>query len=140
MGMRGIWRLTIVSGLAVAAFVVALVNFKQVPAKECQAEAVRDPSFKVEFVNPLTVDPTTQTIRVTRDGQPVTGAQVCMRADMGGLGRMSGMGVSDVAHETAPGVYDVPVRFEMGGHWDGTVIVARSSKKPVKIPVPIEVQ
>jgi hypothetical protein len=138
--VRGIWRLTLVGALAVLAFGVALVNFKQVPARECQVDAVTDASYAVEFLTPLSVDPTTQTIRVTRDGAPVTGAQVCMRADMGGMGRMSGMGVSDVGRETQPGVYDVPVRFEMGGHWDGTVIVARPGSKAVRIPVPIEVQ
>jgi len=129
-----------VSGVALLAFVLALVNFKQVPAKECQMDAVSDPSYAVEFVTPFSVEPTTQTLRVTRAGVPVTGAQVCMRADMGGMGRMSGMGVSDVARETEPGVYDVPVRFEMGGHWDGTVIVAKAPARPVRIPVPIEVQ
>ncbi len=138
--MRGIWRLSIVSALAVLAFALALVNFKQVPVKECQMDAVSDSSYAVEFVNPLSVDPTTQTLRVTRNGAPVTGAQVCMRADMGGMGRMSGMGVSDVATEGTPGRYEVPVRFEMGGHWDGTVIVTRGTARPVRIPLPIEVQ
>lgn len=138
--MRGIWRLSLVGALAVVAFVVALVNFKAVPAKECQMDSVRDASYAVEFLTPFSVDPTIQTLRITRNGQLVTGAQVCLRADMGGIGRMSGMGVSDVAHETEPGVYDVPVRFEMGGFWDGTVIVVTGTRKPVKIPIPIEVQ
>jgi YtkA-like protein len=138
--VRGIWRLILVSALAVVAFGVALVNFKQVPARECQVEAVTDASYAVEFLTPFSVDPTTQTIRVTRNGEPVTGAQVCMRADMGGMGRMSGMGVSDVARETEPGVYDVPVRFEMGGMWNGTVIVTNGPRKPVRVTVPIDVR
>lgn len=138
--MRGIWRLTVVSILAVVAFGVALVNFRQVPARECQMDAVRDPSFQVEFLTPFSVDPTTHTFRVTRDGVPVTGALVCMRADMGGTGGMSGMGISDVARETAPGEYDVPVRFEMDGFWNGTVIVATGTRKPVRITIPIEVR
>lgn len=138
--MRGIWRLTLVSGVAVLAFVIALVNFKQVPAEECQMDAIPDPSYAVEFLTPFTVDPATHSLRVTRDGAPVTGAQVCMRADMGGMGRMSGMGVSDVARETVPGVYEVPVRFEMGGFWNGTVIVTNGPRKPVVISVPIEVK
>ncbi len=138
--MRGIWRLGLVSALAVLAFVIALVNFKTVPARECQMDAVEDPSFSVEFLTPFSVDPTTHTVRVTRDGAPVTGAQVCMRADMGGMGRMSGMGISNVGQETSPGVYDVPVRFEMGGHWNGTVIVTHGPRKPVEIPIPIEVR
>ena len=126
--------------LAVASFGIALVNFRQVPARECQMDAVRDESFQVEWLTPFSVDPTTHTLRVTRDGAPVTGAQVCMRADMGGMGGMSGMGISDVARETAPGEYDVPVRFEMGGFWNGTVIVATGTRKPVKIAVPIDVR
>jgi len=138
--MRGIWRLVLVSGLAVLAFVVALVNFRQVPARECQIDAVSDDSYAVEFLTPFSVDPTTHTLRVTRDGALVTGAQVCMRADMGGMGRMSGMGISNVAQEREPGVYDVPVRFEMGGHWNGTVIVTHGPRKPVEIPIPIEVK
>lgn len=138
--MQGVWRLAVVSALAVIAFVVALVNFKVVPARECQMDAVRDSSFQVELLTPPSVEPTTQTIRVTRDGAPVTGAQVCMRADMGGIGRMSGMGVSDVARERAPGEYDVPVRFEMGGSWNGTVIVDTGTRKPVTIPVPLDVR
>lgn len=138
--MRGIWRLTLVSLLAVIAFGVALVNFREVPARECQMDAVRDPSFQVEFLTPFSVDPTTHLLRVTRDGAPVTGAQVCVRADMGGMGGMSGMGISDVAREIAPGQYEAPIRFEMGGFWNGTVIVDTATREPVMIPVPIEVR
>ncbi len=138
--MRGIWRLTLVAVLAVASFGIALVNFRQVPARECQADAVRDSSYQVEFLTPFSVDPTTHSFRVTRDGQPVTGAEVCMRADMGGMGGMSGMGISDVARETEPGVYDVPIRYEMGGFWNGTVIVKSGVRKPVKIDTLIEVK
>lgn len=138
--MRGIWRLTLVSVLAVVAFGVALVNFREVPARECQMDAVRDPSFELQFLTPFSVDPTTQTMLVTRNGQPVTGAQVCMRADMGGMGGMSGMAVSDVARELAPGQYEVPIRFEMGGFWNGTVIVSTGTRKPVRITVPIDVR
>ena len=138
--MRGIWRLTLVSVVAVLAFVLALFNFKQVPVAECQMEAVDDASYAVEFLTPLSVGPTTHTLRVTRDGVPVAGAQVCLRADMGGMGRMSAMGISNVGRETAPGIYDVPVRFEMGGFWNGLVIVAAGPRDPVRIPVRIEVR
>jgi hypothetical protein len=138
--VRGIWRLTLVAVVAVVAFGVALVNFRQLPARECQMEAVDDPSYQVELLTPMSVDPTTHTLRVTRDGRPVTGAQVCMRADMGGMGGMSGMGVSDVARETEPGVYDVPVRFEMSGFWNGTVIVSTGTGAPVQVAMPIQVR
>jgi len=137
--VRGVWRLGVVSALAVVAFAFALVNFRTVPGTECLADAVTDPSYAVEFLTPISVDPTTHTLRITRNGEPVTGAQVCMRADMG-RGGMSGMGVSNVAHETAPGVYDVPLQFEMGGSWDATVLVTTGVRKPVKVPIPVEVR
>ncbi len=137
--MRGVWRLGVVSALAVVAFAVALVNFRAVPARECLADAVADASYEVEFLTPISVGETTHSLRITRDGAPVTGAQVCLRADMG-RGGMSGMGVSNVAHETGPGVYDVPLQFKMGGSWDATVLVTKGLRKPVKVPIPVEVR
>ncbi len=134
--MRGIWRLAVVSALAVAAFVLALVSFEAVPATECQMDAAADASYSVRFVTPPRSDATTQSMRVTRGDDPVAGAQVCLRAAVEG---MSGMSVSDVAVETSPGVYDVPVRFERSGSWDGTVIVTGDGAKAVGIPVSIEV-
>jgi len=134
--VRGIWRLAVVSALAAAAFVLALASFEDVPATECQMDAAGDASYSVRFVTPPRSDATTQTLRITWGDVPVAGAQVCLRAAVEG---MSGMSVSDVAVETSPGVYDVPVRFERRGSWDGTVIVTGNGAKAVAIPVPIEV-
>ena len=138
--MRGIWRLTVVSALAAVAFVAALVHFRAVPLGDCRTEAVTDPSFRVEFLTPFGVDPTSHTVRVTRNGVPVTGAQVCLRADIGGMGGTSATEVSDLGRETGPGQYDVRIRFDTGGSWNGTVIVATAAGKSVRIPIPIEVR
>ncbi len=139
--MRGTWRLAVVSAVAVLAFVGALVHLRDVPTGECRMDAVPDPSFHVDLLTPFSVDPTTHTVRVTRDGVPVTGAQVCLRADIDGMGGTSATEVSDVGRETGPpGQYDVPIRFETGGSWNGTVIVATASGRSVGIPIPIEVR
>lgn len=135
--MRGIWRLLLVSALAVAAFAVAVRNFGDLPARECQMEAGRDPAVGVEVVGPVRVDATPQILVVRRAGVAVTGARVCMRAE---LERTPAVGVSDVGSETESGRYEVPVRFEEVGLWNGTVVVDTGAGRPVAVAVPIEVR
>jgi hypothetical protein len=137
--MRGIARLVFVAGIAIVAFVVALISFRQVPAKECQMSAVRDPSYHVQLEEQPEVNLTTYHVRVTRNDRVVEGALVCMRADMGGLGNMSGMGASNVGRQVGPGRYEVPIRLEMGGHWGGIVIVSEKGRRPVGTPLSLEV-
>ena len=137
--MRGIGRLLFVSGVALASFVVALVNFRQPPASECQMESVRNPSYEVEIEEPPEVNLSTYHLRVTKDGEPVRGAQVCMRLDMGGRGNMSGMGASNVAREVSPGRYEISIRLVMAGYWRGAVIVDEGEDKPVAVPLEIDV-
>lgn len=67
----------------------------------------------------MQTSPSTEEV-VYRSGQPTTEATVCLSADMAG---MPAMGVSDVAHEVEPGVYEVSGHFEMAGRWDGSVLV-----------------
>lgn|GEM_PF-3840657 len=135
-GLWGIWRLGLVSVLAVAGFAIAVVSFRDVPASECLMEAGLDPAVTVDFLTPLRVDTVGHTVRVARDGSPVVGAQVCVRADRRA---MPGLGVSGAATETGPGEYSVSVRFERAGAWDATVVVARAGQAPVRVPVRIEV-
>ncbi len=135
------WRLGVVALLAAAAFAFAIASFETVPAEECQMDGVEDGAYRVSFVQPPTVDLTRHEITVTRAGAPVSRAQVCMRADMGGPGRMSGMGVSDEAKEISPGRYEVPVRFMMSGHWRANVIVKeRARKEAVRVSLPLRVE
>lgn len=137
--MKGIARLAIVTAVAGVAFVVALVSFHQVPARECQMSGVRDSSYDFRLEERPEVNVTTYHLLVTHNGRPVEGATVCMRADMGGLGRMSGMGVSNVGREVDPGRYEVDVRLEMSGHWDGRAIVEERGGRAVVKPLAIEV-
>jgi len=138
--MKGIARLLLVTGVAVVAFTVALASFRQVPARECQMDGVGDASYEVTLEEPPEVNVTVYHLLVKHNGRPVTGAQVCMRADMGGLGRMSGMGASNVAREVAPGRYEVGIRLEMSGHWGGRAVVAEPGRRAAVKPLSIEVQ
>ncbi|HEX3539145.1 MAG TPA: FixH family protein [Acidimicrobiales bacterium] len=130
--MSGIGRLIFVSVLAVIGFVVALVSFRQVPVRECEMAATPDSSYSATIVEPPTVNGTVYTLAVTHQGTPVHGAMVCLRADMGGAGGMSGMGVSNVARETAPGRYQIDVMFQMGGHWQGRIVIEEPGRSAVE--------
>lgn len=127
----GIGKLILVSVMAIFAFIVALVSFRQVPVRECQMAAAPDASYQATLIERPTVNGTVYHLAVTHGGQPVHGATVCLRADMGGAGGMSGMGVSNVAHEQALGQYEVHVMFQMGGHWQGRVVVQEPGQQAV---------
>ncbi len=137
--MTGISRLLAVAAISVIAFGVALVSFREPPVSECQMESTTDPAYAARLEEPPDVNLTIYHLLVTRHGQPVQGATVCMRADMGGLGGMSGMGTSNVAREVGPGRYQVSLRFEMTGFWRTTVIVDEGQGKPVAIPFDLRV-
>lgn len=121
-----------VSILAVFAFMVALVSFRQVPVRECEMAASPDSSYSASLLEPPTVNGTVYNLAVTHEGAPVHGATVCLRADMGGAGGMSGMGVSNVAREIAPGRYQIDVMFQMGGHWQGRIVVEEPGRRAVQ--------
>lgn len=124
------------AGLAVIAFAAALDTFEEGAQEGCVTETEPDPSYAVELENPPSTREVAYLLQVSRNGEPVTGAQVCLSADMGG---MSGMGVSDDAIELEPGVYEVEVRFEMAGPWDGTVLVNEGGGDSVAIPLSFNV-
>ncbi len=128
-----------VAAIAVIAFGIAVVNFREPPASECQVEATTDPAYAARLEEPPDVNLTVYHLLVTRQDQPVRGAEVCMRADMGGMGGMSGMGTSNVAREVGPGRYEISIRFEMSGFWQSTVIVDEGEGQPVAIPFDIRV-
>ena len=128
-----------VAVIAVLAFGVALVSFREPPASECQMDSTANRDYSARVEEPPDVNRTVYHLVVTRRDQPVRGAKVCMRADMGGLGGMSGMGTSNVAREAGPGRYEVAIRFEMSGFWRSTVIVDDGQGKPVAIPFDLRV-
>ncbi|HWH33732.1 MAG TPA: FixH family protein [Acidimicrobiales bacterium] len=118
--MRGIRRLLVLVVLAAVAFAVALVSLDEDARQACAVEAEEDGTYAVELLDTPSTGETAQRLAVTRQGEPVTGARVCLRAQMVG---MEAMTVSDEADEVEPGVYETQLRFEMGGAWEATVLV-----------------
>jgi hypothetical protein len=139
VGVRNIWRLSIVFVIGVASFLVAINRLNQPPFSSCQQEARPDPSYAVTIDEDPSVVLTRYHLTVTQNSAPVDGAHVCLRADMGGAGGMSGMGVSSAAIPTGPGKYEVPIRFVMGGPWRGAVLVQRGGGATVEVPIHVNV-
>lgn len=99
-----------------------------------------DPSYSARLVEPPAVNATSYHLAVMHDGAPVEGATVCIRADMGGTGGMSGMGASNVAREVDPGIYEVAIMFPMGGRWRGRIVVQEPGHGAVSTPLAITVR
>lgn len=49
------------------------------------------------------------------------------------------MGVTSQAIPVGPGSYEVPVRFVMGGPWQGAVLIQRSGGDNVEVPIHVNV-
>ncbi|HEV2759033.1 MAG TPA: FixH family protein [Acidimicrobiales bacterium] len=79
---------------------------------------------------------TTFRLVVRQGGRAVTGAKVCMTADMPD---MPHPGLSTVAKEGAGGRYETVVKFAMGGSWKASITIAEPGKPVVSVSVPIEV-
>lgn len=134
--MRGIRRLLLLAALAVAAFAFALGTLEQDVQLSCAGEASRDPAYAVELADTPSTDQLVYHLAVTNGGEPVTGALVCVSAEMTG---MSAMGVTDDAVEVDPGLYEVEVPFEMAGPWQATVLVSDGEGEPVAVPMSFSV-
>ncbi len=137
--MRNIWRLSIVFVIGVVSFLVAIQKLNRPPFSSCQQEAKLDPSYSATIDEVPSVVLAQYHLKVTRNGEPVDGAQVCLRADMGGAGGMSGMGVVSQAIPAGPGAYDVPVRFIMEGPWQGAVLIQQPQGN-VEVPITVNVK
>lgn len=87
--------------------------------------------------DPPTAQGTTFEIVVSRDGQPVAGATVCLSADMD---EMSHGGTNREADEVGPGVYRVPMNFGMRGSWGGDVLVLEPGQTAVSMPLSFDVR
>lgn len=95
-------------------------------------------SVKVESdPDPPKAEGTTFHLAVSQDGKAVTGAKVCLEADMPG---MEHRGVFTVARDATAGRYEVKLEFSMTGTWSGSVTIAQSGKPAVSVPLEIEVQ
>lgn len=134
--MRGIRRLVFLVVIAVIGFTVALISLDEDARNACAVEAEVDPDYAVELVEDPSTALTSQRLALTRDGEPVTGATVCLRAQMQG---MEAMGVTDQAEEVEPGIYGVDVRFQMGGPWEATVLVSEDGATERAVDVAFDV-
>ena len=134
--MRNVWRLSIGGVIGAVMFALAITKLNSPPFSACTSVPDPDPAYDAELLEEPDTSLTSYRIRVTRGGQPLTGAQVCMRADMGGAGGMSGMGLNEMAREVEPGVYEVPVRFIMGGYWQSTVVIEPADGNGRQVAVP----
>lgn len=97
-----------------------------------------DPRYSVT-IEPETdrahAEGTTLNLAVRRDGRPVTGARVCVTADMPG---MQHPGVSTVASEASPGSYDATLQFSMAGAWEGSITIVEPGRPAVSVPLTFE--
>lgn len=94
-----------------------------------------DPAYQATVApdpNPPSVEGTTFRITVRRDGSPVTGAKVCLTADMP---EMQHPAVSKVAKELSGGRYEVELKFEMGGAWAASVVIAEPGRPVALVPM-----
>jgi len=139
VGVRNIWRLSIVFVVGVAAFIVAINKLNQPPFSSCQQASHPDPTYAASIDEDPSVVLTKYHLTVAQNGAPVERAKVCLRADMGGAGGMSGMGVTSAATPLGSGKYEVPVRFVMGGPWQGAVLIQRQGGDTVEVPIRVTV-
>jgi hypothetical protein len=148
----------IVAGVAVIAFVIALLAFRGgskssvdvatggvTPGTSGAAsaglcgEGQPDPTYTLAVdsdPNPPRPEGTTFHLTVRHNGTPVTGAKVCLAANMP---TMQHAGVSITSKEVSGGRYDAALKFSMEGSWEGTVTVAEPGKPVVSMPVTIQV-
>ncbi len=98
-----------------------------------------DPSYRVNIEpdpDPPKAEGTIFNLIVSQNGEPVTGAQVCLRADMPD---MQHRGVFTVAKDASAGRYEATLEFSMTGSWTGSVTIAQPGKPAVSVPVGFEV-
>lgn len=136
--MRRLWRLMLIGAVAVAAFALALGRFSEAAEKGCTQRVRPDDAYSVAWNTDPRTDLSSYRITVLRDGEPVSGARVCLNAYMVG---MSAMAVTDVGREVEPGVYEMRLTFEMGQTWAGQVLISEpGSGRLVGVPLRFPVE
>lgn len=104
------------------------------------AVSVEEAGYDVTFATePSPPSPQGSTVNVTvlRDGAPVDGATVCMKAKMSG---MSHPGINAQADGVGDGRYELGVDFGMRGGWEGSLVVIETGQDPGTMPVTFSVQ
>lgn len=112
---------------------------KENPCVQSNIAAVEEVGYAVTVAtepDPPKPRGTTFEIVVERDGSPVSGATVCLSADMGD---MSHSGSSARADEVDPGRYEAAISFGMRGSWTGRVLVVEPGQRPASMPISFSV-
>ena len=109
--IRSLWVLALI-GLLLLAPACQRSSQLEDQASELSVSLSMDPQ-------PAAVGATTLTVEINEpNGSPVEGAEVEVRGDMTHAGMVPVLGE---ATETAPGLYEVPFEWSMGGDWILTV-------------------
>lgn len=87
--------------------------------------------------NPPAPEDTSIEVLVQQDGAPVSGAVVCVSAEMS---EMNHAGVSKQTDELGEGRYGVEVDFGMRGPWRGSVVVIDPGQPAASMPVSFDIQ
>ncbi len=102
-------------------------------------EGKPDPTYDVGYVakpDPPSVEGTLFELTVRQGDRVVTGAKVCLYADMPD---MSHSGFDRTAFEISSGQYEVDLQFGMGGRWRLALTVAEPGKPAASIRFFVEV-
>ncbi len=105
----------------------------------CGQGTPADGSYIVDYVptpDPPRPEGTTFLLTVRHDGRPVTGAKVCLTAEMPEMQHPS---INYVAKESPGGRYEAKFEFGMGGSWRASVTIAEPDKPVVSVPLIIQV-
>lgn len=134
--MRRIWRLGVLAAVAVVAFAFAIERFDDAAEDGCAQRAREDASYEARLIDEPRIEVLTYRVAITREGEDVEGADVCLSAYMQG---MSAMATTDAGEEVSPGIYELSLTFEMGGRWSGRVLVAERGRPVAAIPLTLEI-
>lgn len=136
--MRRIWRLCLVATLAATSFAVAVGRFSDAAEKGCAQRVREDLAYQVTLLDQprMSMSSGLYRLAVSREGRPVSGADVCVNLYMEG---MSAMATADTGREVSAGTYEVSLTFLMGGRWRGRVLITEPGTAVVAVPLDLEV-
>jgi hypothetical protein len=110
-----------------------------VSSGECGVPTPADATYTADVTSSPDPPPPTGasfTFMIRHGGKGVTGAKVCLNADMP---EMQHPGISYLLTESSGGRYGARIQFSMGGTWRGSLTVAEPGMPIVSVPVTIQV-
>lgn len=128
-------RLALVVLISLGGFAAAFVSFGDAARANCVLEARPDTAYEVALDQPARVGDE-PVLRVTRDGEPVSGAWVCATLTPSGT---SGPVAAAEARELGAGRYALPLDLAEPGTWSGTVLIGEDGSTEVSTPLTVKV-